>query len=241
MSIQPGSIFVIGDSHIGLSRGDEKRMVDWLDRLEALRPRSLYLNGDLFHYFIGEKSFMTESVRNFFSRLRKLRDAGTDVHYVEGNRDFFLGGSLAEESVSTISLESTIAAGPRRYVVVHGDMINDRDIPYRFWRRASKNPVTRFGVKLIPGPLARRFVHNVEKKLARSNFKHKTRLPFELMKAYGEKRRAEGFDVVVFGHFHHKTILQSEGSTVAVLPPWFESGEAMVIDPNTGDFGFEVI
>jgi len=241
MPINPGSIFIIGDSHIGLSPGDEKRMVNWLDRLRALRPKSLYLNGDVFHYFIGEKSFMTEPVRNFFAKLRELRDEGTDIHYVEGNRDFFLDGSLAEESVSTITLESQITAGARRYVVVHGDMINDRDLPYRFWRHASKNPVTRLGVKLIPGPLARRFVNGVEKKLARSNFKHKTRLPIELMKAYGQKRRSDGFDVVVFGHFHHKTVLQSEGSTVAVLPPWFESGEAMVIDPRTGEFGFEII
>lgn len=241
MPINPGSIFIIGDSHIGLSPGDEVRMLAWLDRLRAFRPKALYLNGDVFHYFIGEKSFMTESVRNFFAKLREMREEGTGIHYVEGNRDFFLGGSLAEESVSTITLESQITAGAHRYVVVHGDMINDRDLPYRFWRRASKNPVTRLGVKLIPGPLARRFVNGVEKKLARSNFKHKTRLPIELMKAYGQKRRSDGFDVVVFGHFHHKTLLQSEGSTVAVLPPWFESGEAMVIDPKTGEFGFEII
>jgi len=241
MTINPDSIVIIGDSHIGLSAGDETRMINWLERLRLFHPKSLYLNGDVFHYFIGEKSFMTDSVRNFFAKLRELRDGGTAIHYVEGNRDFFLDGSLAEDSVSTISLESHITAGARRYVVVHGDMINDRDLPYRFWRRASKNPVTRLGVKLIPGPLARRFVNQVEKKLARSNFKHKTRLPIELMKAYGEKRRADGFDVVVFGHFHHKTLLQAEGSTVAILPPWFESGEAMVIDATTGEFGFEVI
>jgi hypothetical protein len=29
--------------------------------------------------------------------------------------------------------------------------------------------------------------------------------------------------------------------TVTVLPPWYETGEAMVIDPATGEFEFAVI
>ena len=41
-----GDIYVIGASHIGLADGNEKPIVAWLDRLVALKPRALYLNGD---------------------------------------------------------------------------------------------------------------------------------------------------------------------------------------------------
>ena len=51
--IPAGQIFVIGDSHIGLSDGSEQPIIAWLDRLAALQPRALYLNGDLFHYLIA--------------------------------------------------------------------------------------------------------------------------------------------------------------------------------------------
>jgi UDP-2,3-diacylglucosamine pyrophosphatase LpxH len=81
----------------------------------------------------------------------------------------------------------------------------------------------------------------VEKKLARSNFKHKTNLPLELMKAYGDKRSRDGFTDVVFGHFHQKMILPASNSTVTVLPAWYESGEALRIDPKTGAADFVVI
>jgi UDP-2,3-diacylglucosamine hydrolase len=236
-----GAIFLIGDSHIGLNDGDELRMIDWLDRLSRLRPASLYLNGDVFHYFIGHPNFITRSVEKVFDRLGRLKQEGTAIHYIEGNRDFFVKDSQVAEALTEISTESTFLAGGKRYLVTHGDMINDRDIPYRLWRRASKNALTRRAVRFIPKGIARRFVDRVERRLAMSNFKHKTRLPVELMEAYGRSRSEQGYDTVVFGHFHHKLIVPAGKATVAVLPPWFEHGEAMVVDPGTGEYSFVIL
>jgi UDP-2,3-diacylglucosamine pyrophosphatase LpxH len=73
-SIPPRRIFVIGDSHIGLGDGSEKPVNAWLDRMAALRPRALYLNGDLFHYLIAHPKFKTTSVENVMSKYRELRD-----------------------------------------------------------------------------------------------------------------------------------------------------------------------
>ena len=234
--IAAGQIFVIGDSHIGLSEGSEKRILAWLDRFAALQPRALYLNGDLFHYLIAHPKFYTASVEKTFARFRELRDSGIPIHYVEGNRDFFLKGSFAEDAVSDVALEYEVNAGDRKFLIVHGDMINDRDLPYRFWRFASKNPVSKFGLRLIPGKTARKFVDNVEKKLSKSNFKHKSTLPLQLMEKYGQRRSEEGFTHIVFGHFHEKLVLPSDGATITILPPWYETGEAMAIDPVSGSF-----
>jgi UDP-2,3-diacylglucosamine hydrolase len=236
--IPAGQIFVIGDSHIGLSPGSEKPIMDWLDRFALLQPRALYLNGDLFHYFIADRKFYTPTVDKVFGRFRQLRDSGVAVHYVEGNRDFFLKGSFVEEAVTDVGDEYSLQAGDRKYLIVHGDLINDRDYPYRFWRRASKNPVSKFSLRFIPRGTARRFVDGVEKRLARSNFKHKSRLPLEQLEAYGRKRREQGFTHVVFGHFHQKLVLPGDGTTIAILPAWYDAGEALAIDPHSGDFQF---
>jgi UDP-2,3-diacylglucosamine hydrolase len=240
--IEPGRIFVIGDSHIGLADGSETRVNAWLDRMAALHPRALYLNGDLFHYLIAHPKFTTTSVEKVMEKFRQVRDAGIAIHYVEGNRDFFLKGSFVEKSVTDVGMEYSISAGTKRYLIVHGDMINDRDWKYRFWRRASKNPIARLGVDLLPKKIARTFVDGMERKLAGTNFKHKSRLPVEMMEAYGRNRAADGFTHVVFGHFHHKLVLPVPPSmTVTVLPPWYETGEAMVIDPETGEFEFAAL
>jgi UDP-2,3-diacylglucosamine pyrophosphatase LpxH len=234
--IAANQIFVIGDSHIGLSSGSETRILEWLDRFATLSPRALYLNGDLFHYLIAHEKFLTESVQKVFDRFRQLRDKGIGIHYVEGNRDFFLKGSFAEDAVTNVALEYAIEAGTRKFLIVHGDMINDRDLPYRFWRRASKNPVSQFALKFIPKKTARKFVDGVEKKLSKSNFKHKSKLPLEQLEAYGRKRAQEGITHVVFGHFHEKLVLPTDTATITILPPWYETGEAMAINPTTGDF-----
>ena len=235
-------IYIIGDSHIGLSDGSEAPVVAWLDRLEALKPRALYLNGDLFHYLIAHPKFTTSSVEKVMERFRRLRDSGVSIHYVEGNRDFFLKGSFVEDAVTDIGFEYAVPAGTKRYLIVHGDMINDRDWKYRFWRRASKNPVSKLGVNLIPKKIAKDFVDSVEQRLSKSNFKHKSRLPVEMMEAYGRKRAGDGFTHVVFGHFHHKLVMPAgDTMTVTVLPPWYETGEAMRIDPATGQFEFVVV
>jgi UDP-2,3-diacylglucosamine hydrolase len=238
--IAPGRIFVIGDSHIGLSDGSEAPILSWLDRLAALRPRALYLNGDLFHYLIADPKFYTSSVANVFARFRALRDAGLAIHYVEGNRDFFLHGSFAEDAVTDVGLEFAVEAGARKYLIVHGDMINDRDLPYRFWRWASKNAASKLALQFIPKKTARRFVDRIESRLSDSNFKHKYQLPIEQMKAYGRSRGTEGFTHVVFGHFHEKLVLDGP-PTVAVLPAWYETGEAMAIDPMNGSFEWVMI
>ena len=238
--IAPGKIFVIGDSHIGLADGSEKPVNAWMDRLRTLQPKALYLNGDLFHYLIANDKFRTSSVDRVMAKFRELRDSGIAIHYVEGNRDFFLRGSFVEDVVTDIALEYAIPAGTKKYLIIHGDMINDRDWQYRFWRRASKNPVMKFGVRLVPRKMARNFVDSVERRLAGSNFKHKSRVPVELMQEYGKKRSREGFTDVVFGHFHNKLVLPGR-ATVTVLPPWYETGEAMVIDPRTGESSFVVV
>ena len=238
--IAPGKIFVIGDSHIGLADGSEKPVNAWMDRLRTLQPKALYLNGDLFHYLIANDKFRTSSVDKVMAKFRELRDSGIAIHYVEGNRDFFLRGSFVEDVVTDIAFEYAIPAGTKKYLIIHGDMINDRDWQYRFWRRASKNPVMKFGVRLVPRKMARNFVDSVERRLAGSNFKHKSRVPVELMQEYGKKRSREGFTDVVFGHFHNKLVLPGR-ATVTVLPPWYETGEAMVIDPRTGESSFVVV
>ena len=239
--IPTGQIFVIGDSHIGLSPGSEGPVIAWLDRFAKLQPRALYLNGDLFHYLIAHPKFKTPAVEKVFDRFRRLRDSGVEVHYIEGNRDFFIRGSFAEYSVSDIAFEYAVPAGQNRYLIVHGDMINDRDYPYRFWRFASKNPISKFSLKLIPKRTARSFVDSVEKRLAGSNFKHKSRLPLEQMEVYARRRHEEGFTHIVFGHFHEKLVMPAGDTTVAIVPAWFERGEAMVINPQTGTFDWVVV
>ena len=97
-----------------------------------------------------------------------VADGGLAIHYVEGNRDFFIQGSFAEAAVTDVAHEYTVEAGNRKYLIVHGDLINERDYPYRFWRSVSKHRGSKAALRFVPGKVARRLVHSVEQRLSRS-------------------------------------------------------------------------
>ena len=145
------------------------------------------------------------------------------VRYVEGNRDFFLEDSVYARHFDSIALEHAFAAGGVRYLAVHGDGIDDRDWRYRFWRRASKNAVSRAAARRLPGALARRFVHDMDRRLAETNFEHKIRIPEAVIRRFGEKRLAEGHDVVLLGHFHKPMRFAVRGGEVRIVDAWFNT------------------
>ena len=62
----------------------------------------------------------------------------------------------------------------------------------------------------------------MEARLYRSNFKHKSRLPVEMIRAFAARRFASGIDVVLLGHFHRSWSERVNGGRVEILPAFVE-------------------
>ena len=220
---------VFADCHVGRRPGDEG---PFLDGLEAARRRgatAITLLGDVFHFFIAHPKFETPAIRSFLERAERLAADGVAVTYVEGNRDFFLRGSYAERSFARVVDEETFQAGPRRFLATHGDRLNDRDYAYRFWRFLSKNAVSRAAVGLVPRGAGQRLVWNVEARLYRTNFKHKSALPLETIRRFARRRFEDGIDVVLLGHFHKSWSEDIGSGRVQILPAFVEERSWMEI------------
>lgn len=217
------AVALIADAHLGGPGGPAGPLVEQLEALPAQRCERLVLMGDLFQAWIGSPRFETRPIAEVVAALRRLRAGGLRVDYIEGNRDFFLRGSPYADAFDSVVLEVAFEAGGRRYLAVHGDGLNDRDWQYRFWRRLSKSPPVRLAVTRTPRRWARRLVDSTEEKLSRTNFKHKVELPERAIRAYAERRLAEGHDVLVLGHFHEPRRWQVQGGEVRLLDAWFRS------------------
>ena len=220
---------VFADCHVGRRPGDEEAFLQALDRVAARGARAVSLLGDVFHYFIAHPKFETPAILRFLEKVEELSRRGVPVTYIEGNREFFLRGSHVERYFREVCDEEAFEEGGRRFLLTHGDLLNEKDIPYRFWRALSKNPLSRASIALIPRRSANQLVSRVEARLYRSNFKHKTRLPVEMIRAFAQRRFREGFDVLLLGHFHrswHETV---DGGEVEILPAFVEEGRWMEI------------
>lgn len=218
------AVAIIADSHLGGPGGDGEELVEQLRRLPSQGCRHLILLGDIFHVWVGSRSFETDEVRKVMPELRSLREQGVRVEYVEGNRDFFIQKSPYADAFDRIALETSCEIDGERHLFVHGDGLNDQDWQYRFWRRLSKSLPVRLMILNLPTRVAQSFVRSTEQKLAKTNFKHRKRIPEEAIRAYGARRLVEGYASLRLGHFHepHHFPL-AEGGEVLCLDAWFRS------------------
>ena len=223
-------IAVVADSHLGQKQDDLSPFLQALLQIRRRGVTSVYLLGDIFQYLIGDPKFSSPTLSGFLEGIRELRRGGVTVFYVEGNRDFYLRGSYLEAEFDSIRPEASFEAGGRKFFLVHGDGINERDWPYRFWRLLSKNPIARSVMRLIPGPVANRIVSKTEERLRESNFKHKSLLPVDLILSFAEKRFARGDHVVLLGHFHEAWRKELRGGEVRIVPPFLEERRWLEVD-----------
>lgn len=215
------AVAVIADCHLGGPGGEPAPLLAQLDALDPERCERLVLLGDVFQVWVAAPRFETADVRAVVAALARLAERGVPVDYVEGNRDFFVRGGAYERYFDRVADEIDFTAGGRRYLVVHGDGLDPSDRKYRFWRWLSKNRVSRAIALALPAGWTRRAVHGTERGLAGTNFKHKVAVPEGVIRAYAERRLAEGHDQLLLGHYHEERRWRVAGGEVLLLEAWF--------------------
>ncbi|HEV3456428.1 MAG TPA: hypothetical protein VHG32_07695 [Thermoanaerobaculia bacterium] len=216
-------VALLADAHLSGPGGPAGPLVHQLAALPALGCRHLVVMGDLFQAWVGHRHFETADIAEVVATLRGLRRRGLRVDYVEGNRDFFLAASPYADAFDQVASEVAFEDGGVRYLAVHGDGLVEDDWQYRCWRRLSKSALSHRLAGRIPARLARLMVDTTERRLSRTNFKHRRRLPEAAIRRYAERRLAEGHDVLLLGHFHVARAWPVSGGQVRLLEAWFKT------------------
>jgi UDP-2,3-diacylglucosamine pyrophosphatase LpxH len=223
MQQQEPPIAVIADAHIGGPGGPAEPLVKQIEDLASRPAGYLLLLGDLFHVWVGQRKYETTEVRQVVGALSDLRAAGWKIDYIEGNRDFFIGEGPYAQLFDTVSTEVSFRSGQHSYIAVHGDGLNEQDRLYRFWHWLSKSAPSRFFMRHLPGAVARRLVGVTEGQLSKTNFKHKSQIPRDVISSYAVRRFAQGYDVLLLGHFHEARSWYVDGGEVRLLDAWFNT------------------
>jgi len=203
---------------------------------------ALFLLGDIFDLWFGAPALTFRFQQPVIDRLRVLRREGLRLYYVEGNRDFYLKPSHEGSTFDAVSGgELRADVGIRRLYLAHGDEVNRADRWYRFWKAISKNRLAYGAVSLLPPRLFLPLADRLERKLKRTNRRFRGSFPEEECRSFALRRFAEGFDIVVLGHFHAERMLRfaqgQAGKVLAVLPSWREEWRYFYLT-GSGEFGF---
>ena len=198
-----GRLLILSDLHIW---GPEDPLYRALLRFlneQMTDGVSLFIVGDLFDIFIGNKAIFSQKYRELIDLLKLKCRSGANVYYLEGNHDFLLKGVFAGESRIEIFSEEIIFEWDQRlFYFCHGDRINPRDYSYRAFRMAIRNPLSKCLIDICPGTI----LDSVGRSLSATSRKYNPNAndeTIQMFRNYACDKISKGYDFVVMGHSHY--------------------------------------
>ncbi|MBE0596592.1 MAG: UDP-2,3-diacylglucosamine diphosphatase [Desulfuromonadales bacterium] len=186
--------------------------------------RTLYLLGDIFEFWVGYRHVVFAPYVPLLESLRRLRQAGTDIVYVEGNHDFHLGPYFAEElGCRVLTTGEGVDLDGRPVFIAHGDLVNPRDRAYRLLRRTLRSLPLRLLLQLLPPDWTWGIAHCASRQSGKGHLAKRRRwVPEQMLAEHANRRFAEGYQAVVTGHFHAPWLQRNPEGTVVSLGDWLD-------------------
>jgi UDP-2,3-diacylglucosamine hydrolase len=242
MTRPSGDLVVVADVHLGRDDPDLDAFVAFL-RARADDTAVLVLLGDVFSLWLGREKFTEAHHHAVLDACVDLRARGVRVVFIEGNREYAVGGweGRAFDSVAESLAEEPWAG--RRWYLAHGDLLNREDRVNAAFRAIVRSSVVLGVFGMLPASVGMRAAAWLERTLRHRNLRHKTSLPDERLAAYATWFAARGFDAGVIGHVHveRRVDLPVDNGTprsLWVLPDWRTARRYLRV-PRVGEPRFE--
>jgi len=219
-------VIILADAHLGADSGERERartakLHAFLATLPG-RAKRLVIAGDLFDFWFEYGTVIPRQHFSTLAALRRLREAGVAITYMNGNHDFWLGRFLGDEiGVTTHDGALELEHHGRRVWVHHGDGLIGGDNGYRILKRILRSPASIGLYRWIHPDLGIPLAHWVSGRSRHA--RDPEHFPADrLWNEVARPRFAEGFDSVVIGHFHRAIDRCEDGRQLVVLGDWIE-------------------
>ncbi|MDX1375735.1 MAG: UDP-2,3-diacylglucosamine diphosphatase [Burkholderiales bacterium] len=231
----PRTLF-ISDLHLSSDQPQVSAQLFRFLENEARGARALYVLGDLFEVWLGDDALEVEPLaQEVAGALHALRDAGTDVHLMHGNRDFLLGARFAEACGARLLEDPTrLTLGGQSVALMHGDTLCTDDVAYQKFRVMAR--AKPFQDEFLSKPLAERRALAQAYRAKSEQVKRAT--PQDIMDvapgAVDDAFRRLAVSRLIHGHTHrpamHRTTVEGRACERWVLPDWDRGGGYIVAE-----------
>ncbi|WP_323753684.1 UDP-2,3-diacylglucosamine diphosphatase [Marinobacter sp.] len=231
------STLFISDLHLEESRPDITGAFLGFLQNEAMGVERLYILGDFFEAWIGddERTPLQEQVA---AALREVRDSGTAIYLMHGNRDFLIGEDFCARAGATLLDDPTVIdlyGTPA--LLMHGDSLCVDDVEYQKFRANMRNPKTV--AMLLARPLKDRQLmarQLREISMAKNQGKAESIMDVNLDEVVKEFERHD-VQLMIHGHTHRPAVHELEANNSParriVLGDWDENVWWLVAQPGT--------
>lgn len=227
--------YFISDLHIGShhDENEEEKQERVLRFLKSIQGDAthLYIVGDLFDFWFEYKYVVPKEYFRFLFVLRKMADAGIELHYLAGNHDFALSDFFDREiSVKTWAESYTFELAGKSFFLFHGDGIARKDAGYRILKRILRNRVNQKAFRFLHPdwgiPFARLVSGSSRKYTNQLNHLRDESDYIE----YAEKQFKSGNDYVIMGHRHNPLVHEKGAKKYINLGDWIRYNSFAVFD-----------
>lgn len=100
----------------------------------------LFLLGDIFEAWIGDDDDSPLALR-FADAMKRVADAGTQIYFTRGNRDFLIGQIYLNQFGAKLLGDSVcMEVAGESTLLMHGDLLCSDDVDYLAFRAIAHNP-----------------------------------------------------------------------------------------------------
>lgn len=155
--------YFISDCH--LSADSPKTLSLFARVIQSMHgAKALYILGDLFDVWVGDDVTSPTSIQ-VAKLLQDLKQSGTQLYFMAGNRDFLLGKKFAVLAGWQVLADyHVLQDSERRILLTHGDLLCTDDKAYQRYRKLARNPITLWLYRHLPKKLRLRIAAKLRKK-----------------------------------------------------------------------------
>jgi UDP-2,3-diacylglucosamine hydrolase len=188
---------------------------------QAPTAEKLYLLGDLFEYWAGDDDIAAPYHQMIVHALRAVRDAGTQILWIAGNRDFLVADRFSSETGAQILTDpSLITLSGLKLVITHGDAQCTDDSSYMAFRQMVRQD--EWQKAFLSRPLIeRKMIIESMRKESIAGQKEKTMAIMDV-NSDAIERLFHDYQVqmIIHGHTHRPARHQHRDGLRYVLPDW---------------------
>lgn len=218
----------ISDLH--LSPNHPRLVQGFFDLLAHYQTQNtqLYILGDWFNAWLGDDD-SSPWLDNIVEHLQKFTQAGNQIYFQVGNRDFALGQKFLNRFQGKLLPEMTeLQIGHHKIRLEHGDALCTDDVAYQRFKKIIRNPILLGIIKRTPLSFRQKLAHGFRKKSQHAN--QMKDIQIMDVNAQAVEQTMQNVDMLIHGHTHRPYIHDVKGKKRIVLGDWREkTSEAMIL------------